>query len=77
MRASLMPIIFMGFLVGAGQSVAIAAGPRVSEDVNWPGMARTQRPNDYRPDAASQCGIYDNYCYNRGRLSLDNSTLNR
>jgi hypothetical protein len=67
-------------LVGASLSPAMAAGPRASGQNDWPGMSQQMDrggSHSYRPDAAAKCGIYDNYCYYRGRLSLDNGGRNR
>ena len=78
-----IPILAISYilLVGASLSPAMAAGPRVSDSNDWPGMSQpANTPNyagSYRPDAASTCGIYETYCYHNGRLSLDNTERNR
>jgi hypothetical protein len=67
-------------LAGAFASPVMAAGPRASDDTSWPGMTQQTYSGyyqGYRPDSASQCGVYDAYCYYNGRLSLDNSPRNR
>jgi hypothetical protein len=59
---------------------ATAAGPRASGDSDWPAMSQpagSSAPVASRPDSSTQCGIYDNYCYSHGRLSLDYSSENR
>ena len=80
MKKQLVSAISLGLLAGAFLSPAMAAGPRASGDDTWPGMSqpvnRSYSP-EYRPDAAANCGVYDNYCYHQGRLSLDNSGRNR
>jgi len=80
MKQQLIPVISLGLLVGASLSPAMAAGPRASGGNDWPGMSQPiyhGTSPSYRPDAAAKCGIYDNYCYYQGRLSLDNSGQNR
>lgn len=67
-------------LVGLTALPAMAMGPRASGGNNWPGMsqpATTGGSPGYRPDSAEKCGIYDDYCYHQGGLSLDNSGRNR
>jgi hypothetical protein len=81
MRKQLIPAIALALLVGASLSPAMAAGPRASGGNDWPGMSQPiyagGSSSYWRPDAASKCGIYDNYCYYHGRLSLDDSARNR
>ena len=80
MKKQLIPAISLGLLVSASLSSAMAAGPRASGGNDWPGMSQPLYPGaspSYRPDAAAKCGIYDNYCYYRGRLSLDDSGRNQ
>lgn len=80
MQKQLITAISLGLLVSASLSPAMAAGPRASGGNDWPGMSQPMYPGNtpsYRPDAAAKCGIYDNYCYYQGRLSLDNSGRNQ
>jgi hypothetical protein len=80
MKKHLLSAISLVLLTSAVLSPAMAAGPRVSDSNDWPGMAQSASPNGssgYRPDAASKCGVYDTYCYYNGRLSLDNTERNR
>ena len=80
MKKTLIPAISLGLLAGAFLSPAMAAGPRVSDSNDWPGMSQSVNPRTetgYQPDAATHCGVYDTYCYYNGRLSLDNSGRNR
>jgi hypothetical protein len=80
MNKHLLSAISLVLLTGAVLSPAMAAGPRVSDSTDWPGMAQSAGPNGssgYRPDAAAKCGVYDTYCYYNGRLSLDNTERNR
>jgi hypothetical protein len=81
MRKIMIPAISLVLLAGASLSSAVAAGPRTSDSNDWPGMSQPANSanygSNYRPDAASRCGIYDSYCYYNGRLSLDNTERNR
>ena len=80
MKKQLIPVISLGLLVSASLSPAMAAGPRASGGNDWPGMSQQVYPGasaGYQTDAAAKCGIYDNYCYYHGRLSLDDSARNR
>jgi hypothetical protein len=80
MKKRLLPAISLVLFASAFLSPAMAAGPRVSDSEDWPGMSQSANPSisqGYRPDAAAKCGVYDTYCYYSGRLSLDNSGRNR
>jgi hypothetical protein len=80
MKKQLVSIVSLTMLAGAFLSPAMAAGPRASDSDDWPGMSQpVNRGNSsgYLPDASAKCGVYDNYCYYQGRLSLDNSGRNR
>lgn len=83
MRKLLIPAISVALLAGASLTSAMAAGPRVSDSNDWPGMSQPSQPSSngsyagYRPDAAAKCSVYDTYCYYNGGLSLDNSGRNR
>ena len=78
MKKHLLSAISLVLLTSAVLSPAMAAGPRVSDSNDWPGMSATSNGSSgYRPDAAAKCGIYDTYCYYNGRLSLDNTERNR
>ena len=78
MKKHLLSAISLVLLTSAVLSPAMAAGPRVSDSSDWPGMSATPNGSSgYRPDAAAKCGIYDTYCYYNGRLSLDNTERNR
>ena len=80
MKKRLLSTISLVLLASAFLSPAMAAGPRVSDSNDWPGMSQSANPGTspgYRPDAAAKCGVYDTYCYYNGGLSLDNSGRNR
>ena len=80
MKKTLIPAISLGLLASAFLSPAMAAGPRISDSNDWPGMSQSVNSGTapgYRPDAAAHCGVYDTYCYYNGGLSLDNSGRNR
>lgn len=80
MKRQLISALSLVLLASAFMSPAMAAGPRISDSNDWPGMSQSVNPGTapgYRPDATAKCGVYDTYCYYNGRLSLDNSGRNR